>query len=224
MQDRHKEHLLGSQKVLSILSHPVGLWATAYLPSYQHSGLISLFLILPFSNLGIIIPRFLLLLFLLLWVQAVRQLLHRIFSRPLHGNQKILLASMVTVQMTFMHGWPWCMITLFLWLAPRNRKLHTQPHSYVMLHRSGGLAICGGIMGNIPVIGALWPTPYLSDLAPTSVQRRHRPSCSTLHRAADLCTSIQLSSSCTWDVLRVLMNVVSFDSPFGDWRYLWRKP
>ena len=24
-----------------------------------------------------------------------------------------------------MHGWPWCVITLFSWLAPRNRKLHT---------------------------------------------------------------------------------------------------
>ena len=98
------------------------------------------------------------------------------------------------------------------------------PHSYVTLHRSGGLVICGGIMGSTPVTGMLWRKPSWSALARTSVRRRRRPNCSTSHRAADQCMSIQLSSSCIWAVLRVLMNVVSFDSSFGDWRNLWRKP
>ena len=62
--------------------------------------------------------------------------------------------------------------------------------------------------GKYPMIGILWRKPFWSDLARTFVRRRHRPNCSTSHRAADLCVSIQPSSSCTWDVLRVLMNVV----------------
>ena len=79
-------------------------------------------------------------------------------------------------------------------------------------------------MGSIPVIRMQWHKPYWNDLARTSMQRRHKPNYSTSHRAADLCVSIQLSSSCIWDVWRVLMNVVSFDSSFGDWRNLWRNP
>ena len=77
-------------------------------PSSNSLGLdqISHFPMLPFSRPGIIIPTVLLLLSLLLWVQAVHQLPHRIFSRPLPGSQKILLASMVRVQRTRMHGWP----------------------------------------------------------------------------------------------------------------------
>ena len=55
-----------------------------------------------------------------------------------------------------MHDWPRCVITSFLWPAPHNKKLHMQPHSYMLLHKSGGLVICGGIMGNTPVIGILW--------------------------------------------------------------------
>ena len=105
-------------------------------------------------------------------------------------------------------------------LAPRNKRLQTQTHSYVVLHRSGGLAICGGIKGSTPMIGILWRKPLWSDLPWTFVRRRHRPNCSTSHRAADLCVSIQLSSSCTWDILRVLMNEVLFDTSFGDWRKL----
>ena len=91
------------------------------------------------------------------------------------------------------------------------------------LHRSCGLAICRGIMGNTPVIGILWCRPFWSDLARTLMQRRLRPNCSTSHREADLCARIQLSSSCTWNVLRFLMYVVSFDNSFGDWRNLWQK-
>ena len=49
-----------------------------------------------------------------------------------------------------MHGWPWYVIILFLWLALRNKRLHTPPHSYTMLHRNGGLEICGEIMRNNP--------------------------------------------------------------------------
>ena len=215
---------IGQPESSSLLLHPTVFWATTHPPNSLGLDQISHFPILPFSRLGIIIPTVLLLLFLLLWVQAVHQLPHRIFSRPLPGSQKILLASIVRVQRTRMHGWLWCIITLFSWLEPRNKKLHTQPHSYVMLHRSGGLVICGGIMGSLPMIGILWRKPFWSDLARTFVRRRHRPNCNTSHRAADLCVSIQLSSSCIWDVRRVLMNVVSFDSSFGDWRNLWRKP
>ena len=79
-------------------------------------------------------------------------------------------------------------------------------------------------MGSAPMIRILWHKPFWSDLAQIFVWRCHRPKCSTSHKAADLCMSIQLSSSCTWDVLRVLMNAVSFDSSFGDWRNLWPKP
>ena len=45
---------------------------------------------------------------------AVHQLPHKVFSRPLPGSQKILLVSMIRVQRMRMHGWPWCVITLFL--------------------------------------------------------------------------------------------------------------
>ena len=84
-------------------------------PSSQQFGLglISHFPILLFSSHGIIIP-ILLLLFLLLWVQAILQLPHKIFSRPLPRSQKILLASMVRMQRMRMHGWPWCVIISFL--------------------------------------------------------------------------------------------------------------
>ena len=186
MQDRHKEHLLDSQKVLPVLFTPTVFWAIAHLLNSQVLDPISLFPILPFSSHGIIIPIVLLLLFLLLWVQVVFQVPHRIFSRPLPGSQKILLASMVRVQKTRMHGWPWCVITLFSWLVPRNRKLHTQPHSFVMLHRSGGLVTCGGIMGSIPVIGcngtshfgAIWLEPPCGDgTGPITVYHTGQPIC-----------------------------------------------
>ena len=166
MHVRHKEHLLDSQKALPILLHPAIFWETAHSPRNQDLCKILLFPILPFSKLGIIIPIFLLLLlFFLWWVQAVHQLPHRIFSQPLPGSQRILLASMVRVQRMRMHGWPWCIITSYLWLAMCNRRLHTKSHSYVILHKSGGLTICGGIMGNAPVIGMLWRKPSWSDLA-----------------------------------------------------------
>ena len=143
---------MDSQKVLTLLLHPIVFWATAHPPNNLVLDQISHFLIFPFSRPGIIIPTILLLLllFLLLWVQAIHQLPHRIFSRPLPGSQRILLTSMVRVQRTHMHGWPWCVITLFLWLTPHNKKLHTSPHSYVIFHRNGGLVTCGGIMGSIP--------------------------------------------------------------------------
>ena len=54
-----------------------------------------------------------------------------------------------------MHGLPWCVLILFFWLVLHNKRLHMQPHSYVVLHRSGGLAICGGIMRSTPMIRIL---------------------------------------------------------------------
>ena len=78
------------------------------------------------------------------------------------------------------HAWVAMVRNHFIFmLEPRNKKLHTQPHSYVMLHRSGVLVICGGTMGSIPMIGILWRKSFWSDLARTFVRRRHRPNCNT---------------------------------------------
>ena len=123
MQDRHKEHLLDSQKVLLILLPPEVFWAIAHPLSSQILGLISPFFIIPFSSDGIVIPTLLLLPFLLLWVQVILQLPHRIFSRPLPGSQRILLASMVRMQRMRMHGWPWCVITLFFMAGTAQQEV-----------------------------------------------------------------------------------------------------
>ena len=176
------------------------------------------------SHWIIIIPTLLLHPFLLLWVQTILQQHHRIFSRLQPGSLRILLASKVRVYRMRMHGWSWCISILFLWLALCHKRLHTPPHSYAMLHRSGGLVIRGGIMGITPMIGMLWRKPFCSDLAWTFVRRRCKPDCCTSRRVADWCMSIWLGSSCAWAVLRATMNVASFGNLFGSWINLWWKP